>query len=48
MTQGYCLKERKKVEIANAEEVTLKNGRPATQGTCPDCGTKVFRIGKAK
>jgi hypothetical protein len=25
----------------------LKNGRPATQGTCPVCGTKVFRIGKA-
>jgi hypothetical protein len=24
----------------------LKNGRPATQGVCPTCGTKVFRIGK--
>jgi hypothetical protein len=24
----------------------LKNGRPATQGECPVCGTKVFRIGK--
>ena len=48
MTQGYYFKDRKKVEIANTVEVTLKNGRPATQGTCPDCGTKVFRIGKAK
>ncbi|MEC8856972.1 MAG: DUF5679 domain-containing protein, partial [Chloroflexota bacterium] len=26
---------------------TMKNGKPATQGTCPSCGTKVFRIGAA-
>jgi predicted RNA-binding Zn-ribbon protein involved in translation (DUF1610 family) len=25
----------------------LKNKRPAVSGTCPNCGTKVFRIGKA-
>ena len=25
----------------------MKNGRPATQGTCPVCGTKMFKIGKA-
>ncbi|MCJ7744433.1 MAG: DUF5679 domain-containing protein [Dehalococcoidales bacterium] len=25
----------------------MKNGRPATQGVCPSCGTKMFRIGKA-
>ena len=24
----------------------MKNRRPATQGVCPVCGTKVFRIGK--
>jgi hypothetical protein len=24
----------------------MKNGRPAIQGTCPDCGTKIFKIGK--
>jgi hypothetical protein len=24
----------------------MKNGKPATQGACPKCGTKVFRIGK--
>ncbi|MGH7911557.1 MAG: DUF5679 domain-containing protein, partial [Candidatus Dormibacteraceae bacterium] len=22
-------------------------GKPATQGTCPVCGTKIFKIGKA-
>jgi len=25
----------------------MKNGKPATQGTCPVCGTKMFRIGKS-
>jgi hypothetical protein len=23
----------------------MKNGKPAAQGTCPVCGTKMFRIG---
>ena len=46
MTQGYCMKCRKKVEMKNPKQVTMKNGRPATTGTCPYCGTKVFRIGK--
>jgi hypothetical protein len=23
----------------------MKNGRPATQGRCPVCGTKIFKIG---
>lgn len=44
---AYCLKCREKREIVNQEQVTLKNGRPATKGDCPACGTKVFRIGKA-
>jgi DNA-directed RNA polymerase subunit RPC12/RpoP len=44
--QAYCMKCRKKVEMQNAKAVTLKNKRPATQGACPKCGTKVFRIGK--
>jgi hypothetical protein len=46
MPEGYCVKEKKKVEIQNPQQVTMKNGRPAIQGTCPDCGTKIFRIGK--
>jgi len=46
MAQAYCVKCRAQVEIKNPANVTLKNGRPATQGQCPDCGTKVFRIGK--
>ncbi len=43
--QAYCVKCRAKREIQNAKKVTLKNGKPATQGVCPVCGTKVFRIG---
>ena len=47
MATAYCMKCRKKVEIKNPTSVTLKNRRPAIQGVCPSCGTKVFRIGKA-
>jgi hypothetical protein len=45
--EGYCFKCKVKKEIKNAQAVTLKNGRPANQGVCPTCGTKIFRIGKA-
>ena len=44
--QAYCFKCKKKVEIRDPQRVTLKNGRPATRGVCPSCGTKVFRIGQ--
>ncbi|MGD0780161.1 MAG: DUF5679 domain-containing protein [Dehalococcoidales bacterium] len=44
--QAYCVKCRAKKEIANAKSITMKNGKPATQGQCPTCGTKMFRIGK--
>ncbi len=26
-------------------QITMKNGRPATTGTCSVCGTKMFKIG---
>ncbi len=45
--EAYCFKCRTKREISGPTPVTLKNGRPATQGTCPVCGTKMYRIGKA-
>jgi len=45
--QAYCFKCRAKKEIKDPKKVTLKNGRPATQGRCSICGTKVFRIGKS-
>ncbi len=43
--EAYCVKCRAKKEISNPQGITMKNGKPATQGTCPTCGTKVFRIG---
>jgi len=46
--QAYCVKCRKKVDIQNPEQVTMKNGKPATRGVCPICGTGVYRIGSAK
>ena len=47
LMQAYCVKCRAKREMKDAKAVTLKNGRPATQGVCPTCGTKMFRIGKS-
>ncbi|MAH21797.1 MAG: hypothetical protein CMO12_03185 [Thaumarchaeota archaeon] len=46
MTEAYCVKCKRKREIKNPKNVTLKNKRPAVSGTCSSCGTKVFRIGK--
>jgi hypothetical protein len=42
--QGYCVKCRAKRVITNAKEVTMKNGRLAAKGTCPVCGTGVFKF----
>jgi len=44
--QAYCVKCRAKREMKDAKAITMKNGKPATQGVCPMCGTKMFRIGK--
>ena len=47
MAEAYCVKDKKKVEVLNPQRITMKNGKPAIQGTCPICGGKVFRIGAA-
>ena len=44
--QAYCVKCKAKKEMKNAKAITMKNGKPANQGVCPSCGTKMFRIGK--
>ncbi|UCH11861.1 MAG: hypothetical protein JSW18_03275 [Candidatus Omnitrophota bacterium] len=44
MAEGYCVKCKAKKEIADGKEVTMKNGRKAMKGKCPDCGTSMFRI----
>ncbi len=42
MVVGFCVKCRKKVELKSPQEVTLKNGRKAIKGKCPNCGTTVY------
>ena len=46
--EAYCVKCRTKREMKDAKAITMKNGKPATQGTCPVCGTKMFRIGSTE
>ena len=45
--EAYCVKCKAKREIKDAVQITMKNGRPATEGKCPVCGTKMFKIGAA-
>lgn len=44
--EAYCFKCRIKREMKEPQAITLKNGVPAYKGTCPVCGTKVFKIAK--
>lgn len=46
--EAYCVKCKAKREIKDPKQITMKNNRPATEGTCPVCGTKMFKIGAAK
>jgi len=54
MVQAYCVKCKAKRDMESAKEVEMKGKggtkRRAMTGTCPKCGTKMFRIlgGKAK
>jgi hypothetical protein len=45
--EAYCVKCKAKREIKDAVQITMKNGRPAVEGKCPVCGTKMFKIGSA-
>ena len=44
--EAYCVKCRKKVDIANPVETKTKKGVPMVKGKCPVCNTSVCRIGK--
>ena len=48
MMEGFCTKCKTKREMKDATQITMKNGRPATTGTCAVCGTKMFKIGAGK
>lgn len=45
MANGYCVKCKAPREMKDPKQITMKNGRPATEGTCPVCGTRIFKIG---
>jgi DNA topoisomerase I len=43
--EAYCVKCRTKREITDPKPVFTNNGTPATRGSCPVCGTTLFRMG---
>jgi len=44
--QAYCVKCKTKREMQDPRPVFTSKGTPATQGMCPTCGTKMFRMGR--
>ncbi len=46
--EAYCVKCKSKREVKDAKEVEMKGKggtkRRALSGTCPECGTKMFKI----
>jgi hypothetical protein len=44
-TKGYCVKCKTGREMKDESKITMKNGKPATKGTCPVCGTGMYKIG---
>jgi Domain of unknown function (DUF5679) len=40
----YCVKCKAKREMKNAQQVTMKNGKPALKGQCAVCGTTINTI----
>jgi DNA topoisomerase-1 len=43
---AYCVRCKAKREMANPHPVYTDKGRPGTRGTCPVCGSNMFRMGK--
>ena len=44
--QAYCFKCKTKRKVQDPQPVFTINGTPATQGTCPVCGTRMFKMGR--
>lgn len=46
--EAYCVKCKAKRDMKDPKENIMANGRKAMKGTCPTCGTGMFKImGKA-
>jgi DNA topoisomerase-1 len=44
--EAYCVKCHTKREMTSLEAIFTGNGRPATKGICPVCGTTLYRMGR--
>ena len=44
--EAYCVKCKTKREIVDPTPAFNRVGSPVTRGTCPECGTKLFRTGR--
>ena len=44
--EAYCMKCKANKEMKDIKAITMKNGKPANEGVCSSCGTKMFKIGK--
>ena len=42
--EAYCVKCKEKRIMKDPTDTVTKNGRSAKTGTCPVCGTKLFRF----
>jgi DNA topoisomerase-1 len=43
--EAYCVRCKAKREMADPHPAYTKKGQPGTRGTCPVCGTTMFRMG---
>jgi len=48
MVLGYCLKDRKKVNMTDVVYTINKINRPVAKGKCPTCGGNVQKLLKAE
>jgi hypothetical protein len=44
--EAYCMTCRETVPMDNPQAIWTRRGAPGTRGTCPVCGTVVFRMGR--
>ena len=43
---AYCMKCKHEREIKNPQKTRMSNGRNAVRGSCPVCGTTMFKFVK--
>jgi DNA topoisomerase-1 len=46
--EAYCVKCKTKREMTEPQAVFTASGTPATQGKCPVCGTRLYRMGETE